>query len=191
MYRFFVTFPVSRVCVTQPTWWPTIVPWVRWNSHCSISRHLRNTRLRHPTQPVPCHSDASRPTTTTTSTAGYRRRTRAIPTLRRCHRWTTTPRGDRAAMTTWWPRMIVWRIVCHRGGRRGRRRRRQRWSQLRRSFSAGFVTRLLASSPSYYYLYYYFFKAHQHKAAGRKTRLDIQNYGCNGNLLCYHGIIIK
>jgi len=24
--------------------------------------------------------------------------------------------------------------------------------------------------------YYYFFKAHQHKAAGRKTRLDIQNY---------------
>jgi len=30
--------------------------------------------------------------------------------------------------------------------------------------------------------------AHQHKAAGRKTRLDIQNYGCNGNLLCYHGV---
>jgi len=25
------------------------------------------------------------------------------------------------------------------------------------------------------------FEAHQHKAAGRKTRLDIQNYGCNGN----------
>ena len=23
-----------------------------------------------------------------------------------------------------------------------------------------------------------------HKVAGRKTRLDIQNYGCNGNLLC-------
>jgi len=33
------------------------------------------------------------------------------------------------------------------------------------------------------------FKAHQHKAAGRKTRLDIQNYGCNGNLLCYHGVV--
>jgi len=33
-----------------------------------------------------------------------------------------------------------------------------------------------------------FFKAHQHKAAGRKTRLDIQNYGCNGNLLCCHVI---
>ena len=32
-------------------------------------------------------------------------------------------------------------------------------------------------------------KAHQHKAAGRKTRLDIQNYGCNGNLLCYHGVV--
>ena len=31
-----------------------------------------------------------------------------------------------------------------------------------------------------------FFKAHQHKAAGRKTRLDIQNYDCNGNLLCDH-----
>jgi len=29
----------------------------------------------------------------------------------------------------------------------------------------------------HYYYYYYFFKAHQHKAAGRKTRLDIQNYG--------------
>jgi len=34
-----------------------------------------------------------------------------------------------------------------------------------------------------------FFKAHQHKAAGRKIRLDIQNYGCNGNLLCYHGVV--
>ena len=34
------------------------------------------------------------------------------------------------------------------------------------------------------------FFAHQHKAAGRKSRLDIQNYGCNGNLLCDHGIII-
>ena len=31
--------------------------------------------------------------------------------------------------------------------------------------------------------------AHQQKAAGRKTRLDIQNYGCNGNLLCYHGVV--
>jgi len=27
-------------------------------------------------------------------------------------------------------------------------------------------------------------KAHQHKSAGRNTRLDIQNYGRNGNLLC-------
>ena len=26
-------------------------------------------------------------------------------------------------------------------------------------------------------------------AAGRKTRLDIQNYGCNGSLLCYHGVV--
>jgi len=33
------------------------------------------------------------------------------------------------------------------------------------------------------------FKAHQHKAAGRKTRLDIQNYGCNRNLLCDHGVV--
>ena len=32
--------------------------------------------------------------------------------------------------------------------------------------------------------------AHQLKATGRKTRLDIQNYGCNGNLLCYyHGVV--
>jgi len=38
-------------------------------------------------------------------------------------------------------------------------------------------------------IFYYFFKAHQHKAAGRKTRLDIQNYGCNGNSLCYHGVV--
>jgi len=35
------------------------------------------------------------------------------------------------------------------------------------------------------------FLAHQHKAAGRKTRLDIQNYGCNSNLLCYHGAVEK
>ena len=34
------------------------------------------------------------------------------------------------------------------------------------------------------------FLAHQHKAAGGKTRLDIQNYGCNGNLLfSYHMIV--
>jgi len=44
-------------------------------------------------------------------------------------------------------------------------------------------------SSYYYYYYYYYFEAHQHKAAGRKTRLDIQNYGCNGNLLCYHGVV--
>ena len=30
-------------------------------------------------------------------------------------------------------------------------------------------------------VYYYYYYAHQHKAAGRKTRLDIQNYGCNGH----------
>ena len=34
-----------------------------------------------------------------------------------------------------------------------------------------------------------FFKAHQHKVAGRKTRLDIENYGCNRNLLGYHGVV--
>ena len=39
------------------------------------------------------------------------------------------------------------------------------------------------------YIIIIIFKAHQHKAAGRKTRLDIQNYGCNGNLLCYHGVV--
>ena len=31
--------------------------------------------------------------------------------------------------------------------------------------------------------------AHQHKAAGRKTRLHIQNYGYNCNLLCDHGVV--
>jgi len=38
-------------------------------------------------------------------------------------------------------------------------------------------------------LFYIYFLAHQHKAAGRKTRLDIQNYGCNGNLLCDHSVM--
>ena len=33
------------------------------------------------------------------------------------------------------------------------------------------------------------FFAHQHKAAGRKTRQDIQNYGSNVNLLCDHGVV--
>ena len=45
---------------------------------------------------------------------------------------------------------------------------------------------LLADDDYYYYAYYY--KAHPHKAAGRKTRLNIQNYGCNGNLLYDHGV---
>ena len=40
-----------------------------------------------------------------------------------------------------------------------------------------------------WYLRHYYYLAHQHKAAGRKTRLDIQNYGCNGSLLCYHGVM--
>ena len=35
----------------------------------------------------------------------------------------------------------------------------------------------------------FIFLVHQHKATGRKTRLDIQNYGCNGNLLCDHGVV--
>ena len=36
-----------------------------------------------------------------------------------------------------------------------------------------------------------FFKPtrHQHKAAGKKTGLDILNYGCNGNLLSGHGVV--
>ena len=41
----------------------------------------------------------------------------------------------------------------------------------------------------YYYYYVYFFQAHQHKATGRRTRLDIQNYGCNSSLLCDHGAV--
>jgi len=36
---------------------------------------------------------------------------------------------------------------------------------------------------------YYYLLSHQHRAARRITRLDIQNYGCNGNLLCYHGVV--
>ena len=46
--------------------------------------------------------------------------------------------------------------------------------------------RLIGSLTLYYY---YYCLSHQHKAAGRKTRIDIQNYGCNGNLLCYHGVV--
>ena len=34
------------------------------------------------------------------------------------------------------------------------------------------------------------FLAHQHKARGRKTRLDIQNYGRSGNLLCYNVVVV-
>jgi len=41
---------------------------------------------------------------------------------------------------------------------------------------------LMALYKYIYYYYYYYFKAHQHKAAGRKTRLDIQNYGCISEL---------
>jgi len=43
--------------------------------------------------------------------------------------------------------------------------------------------------PAYYYYYYYCYLSNQHKAAGRKTRLDIQNYGCNDNLVCDHGVV--
>ena len=42
-------------------------------------------------------------------------------------------------------------------------------------------TRVCGSQTYYYYYYYYL--SDQHKTAGRKTRLDIQNYGCSGNLL--------
>ena len=47
--------------------------------------------------------------------------------------------------------------------------------------------RLETNPGSYYYYYYYY--ANQHKAAGRKIRVDMKNYGCNGNLLCYHGVV--
>jgi len=36
-----------------------------------------------------------------------------------------------------------------------------------------------------------YYVAHQHKAAGRKTRLDIQNYGCNRNLLYYYCLPLR
>jgi len=41
----------------------------------------------------------------------------------------------------------------------------------------------------YKYVYYYYYYYYYHKAAGRKTRLGIHNYGCNGNLLCYHDVV--
>ena len=36
----------------------------------------------------------------------------------------------------------------------------------------------------------FIFQAHQHKASGRKTRLDIENCGCNGSLLCDHDVVL-
>ena len=42
---------------------------------------------------------------------------------------------------------------------------------------------------SVYIIIIIIFKAHQHKAAGGKTRLDLQNYGCNGSFLCNHGVM--
>jgi len=45
----------------------------------------------------------------------------------------------------------------------------------------------LPSEGNYYYyiiIIIIYTPAHQDKATGKKTRLDIQNYGCNGNLLC-------
>jgi len=35
----------------------------------------------------------------------------------------------------------------------------------------------------------FIFKPTSTKPQAEKTRLDIQNYGCNGNLLCYHGVV--
>jgi len=54
---------------------------------------------------------------------------------------------------------------------------------------AGYRVAICFASVYCYYYYFFIFSAHQHKAAGRKTRLDIQNYGCNGNLLCYRGVV--
>jgi len=41
----------------------------------------------------------------------------------------------------------------------------------------------------YYYYYYYYFKPTSTELQASKTRLDIQNYGCNGNLLCYRNVV--
>jgi len=55
------------------------------------------------------------------------------------------------------------------------------------------VTSQVSGFPSLQYYYIIIsiitFLAHHYKAAGRKTKLDIQNYGCNGNLLCDHGVV--
>jgi len=40
-----------------------------------------------------------------------------------------------------------------------------------------------------YYDYYYYCYYHKHKAASRKTRLDVQNYGCNDNLFSDHDFV--
>ena len=41
----------------------------------------------------------------------------------------------------------------------------------------------LPGEGNYYYYYYYLYPSPPGQAAGKKTRLDIQNYGCNGSLL--------
>jgi len=55
--------------------------------------------------------------------------------------------------------------------------------------SASEVTTLWRYTNMFTIIIIFIFLAHQHEAAGRKTRLDIQNYGCNGNLLCYRGVV--
>jgi len=40
-----------------------------------------------------------------------------------------------------------------------------------------------------FFIIFSLYWAHQRKAAGRKIRLDIQNYGYNGNLLCGNGVV--
>jgi len=41
----------------------------------------------------------------------------------------------------------------------------------------------------YVYYYYYFLSPPAQSRRQENYRLDIQNYGCNGNLLCYHGVV--
>jgi len=48
---------------------------------------------------------------------------------------------------------------------------------------------LMALYKSVYYYYYYYLKPTSTKPQAGKTKLHIQNYGCNGNLLCYHGVV--
>ena len=56
-------------------------------------------------------------------------------------------------------------------------------------FPAPLKSRPYGAIQIYFLLLLLFFKPTSTKPQAEKTRLDIQNYDFNGNLLCYHGVV--